>query len=107
MIDPATHVQIVICCKIWGQRVDSSKAMLFMLFERGNTVSGEYVTPTRVVSFGPAPLHKSVSTILQYWGVPGAAISGYLHPTLLGNGPLCTGHGDIDLYEIQEACLSN
>jgi hypothetical protein len=95
-LDPATKVQIVICCKIWGQRANGSKAMLFMLFERNNMVVRGYVTPTRAISFDTTPLHHSVSTKLQGWGMPRGALTGYLHPSVLGNRPPCTGHGQLD-----------
>ena len=55
----------------------------------------EYVTPTKVVSFGTVPLDISVSIQLQNWGVPRATLIGYLLPSV-GNCPPCIENGHLD-----------
>jgi hypothetical protein len=98
-LDPTINIQIVICYKIWGLRCNGSSAMVFLLFEHQNMVRfGDIVTPTKVISFGTAPLHNSVTRRLVNWGVSGLVITGYLAPPL-GGGLACTGRGQ-PLYVI-------
>jgi Uma2 family endonuclease len=74
-LSPRTTIMIYLAIKLYSPRQDGTRAMVVMLYQRSSPTPN---IPTRVISFGDAPIHTTAMNFFTNTvRIPGASVTGF------------------------------